>query len=321
MAVAIPHHDEDRWGSPITDDGQQVVRLADLLRAAKGPRPWRAAVIQDLGRLASAGLLSWFYLRCGESARPIADSDVWRGGKASGAELLKELEDLQARGINVEDAFNTHLSGMRRQDYFFTRDELAARGVPGLVKGDEPGVGYKNRKAFEKVPGVAGLCGASGLLTYAAEQWAELQRGDQLDDEPAVSLGDRPWLSSVALLRDDVERLFAMAPAAPALEAANSGGSTPSEPHSGRAWGGSWPRVKGSRWTLREREEMFRMRHIDKVSGEQIAKIVGVSRQSVEEQIGGFVLTKEKLGALPWSPTDQLLSECGLHHLVGTAKG
>lgn len=78
--------------------------------------------------------------------------------------------------------------------------------------------------------------------------------------------------------------------------------------------GGAWPHKRGTSWTDAEREAMFKMRHLSKLAGVEIAGIVGCSRQCIDEQIGPAKQTKgweTKAAKSGWLPSATLLQECG----------
>lgn len=74
--------------------------------------------------------------------------------------------------------------------------------------------------------------------------------------------------------------------------------------------GGSWPHKKGDTWTDAERVAMFKMRHLHKLTGEQIASVAGVTRQLVDQQIGA--VKAAEYGTDTWQPSAELLNACGI---------
>lgn len=82
---------------------------------------------------------------------------------------------------------------------------------------------------------------------------------------------------------------------------------------------GGWPHVSGTEWTEAEHVAAFKMRHISKLSGPKIAQIVGVSRQVLDDMIGGA--NSPITGTWPvrctWRPTSELLKACGLNPRAG----
>lgn len=81
--------------------------------------------------------------------------------------------------------------------------------------------------------------------------------------------------------------------------------------------GGEWPHKSSSRWSAAEREAMFRMRHIYKLSDSAIASVAGMSSRSIiAQQIGSFEAYKNDLDSSykqrEWRPLGPLLRACGL---------
>jgi DNA-binding XRE family transcriptional regulator len=78
--------------------------------------------------------------------------------------------------------------------------------------------------------------------------------------------------------------------------------------------GGKWPHAGGG-FVDAERDAMFKMRHLHKMTGDEIARHVGVTRQCVDQEIGGAKIMKQKTPqwppALKWKPSPSLLAECG----------
>lgn len=75
----------------------------------------------------------------------------------------------------------------------------------------------------------------------------------------------------------------------------------------------AWPRVgSGSAVTDAERNELFRMRHKERMTGARIAVACGLSRQRIDQLIG--MKSASRTGDWPkgWSPSAELLKECGL---------
>ena len=80
--------------------------------------------------------------------------------------------------------------------------------------------------------------------------------------------------------------------------------------------GETWPHT-GGRWTKGERDAMFMMRHIGKMTDAEIAKVVGMSTtQNVYNQIGRRDGWDSDKGYRPdynaWRPDRELLDLCGL---------
>lgn len=77
--------------------------------------------------------------------------------------------------------------------------------------------------------------------------------------------------------------------------------------------GGEWPHKKGSNWTEAERCAAFKTRHKGKLTREELAWLVGVAGQSIDDQIGPkSAPTRGNWGDTKWRPSQALLAECGL---------
>jgi hypothetical protein len=78
--------------------------------------------------------------------------------------------------------------------------------------------------------------------------------------------------------------------------------------------GYTWNRKSGGRWTDTERDEMFRMRHIDGMTDEAIGKACGgVTGTTVGQHIGpkrGWSFDTE--GVKGWRSSTELRQQCGL---------
>lgn len=91
-------------------------------------------------------------------------------------------------------------------------------------------------------------------------------------------------------------------------------GATEAMPTIRQPAGSSWPHTKGKKWMEAERAALFLMRHRDQVSDEELVRIAGVSRQRINELIGGTNAPRE-LGNIKakdgWTPSAELLTQCG----------
>ncbi|MBB4842487.1 hypothetical protein HNP55_001002 [Paucibacter oligotrophus] len=75
--------------------------------------------------------------------------------------------------------------------------------------------------------------------------------------------------------------------------------------------GGTWPHQLGA-WTDAEREAMFKMRHLSKMTGAAIAQVTGCSRQCIDEQIGPAKLVNGWAAKSGWCPSTAVLTACKL---------
>lgn len=159
--------------------------------------------------------------------------------------------------------------------------------------------------------------GPAGALEWMRKFWVE-------DADLAADWDDYIG-APLAILESAAIALFPELFGAPASGGAGSGGTalhvgeiagdvgTPANPtHQVLPDGCVWPHIDGQPWTDAERVAMFKMRHMGKLSGEAIARIVGVTRQRIDEQIGPAKLVGDWRAKLSWQPSAELLKECGL---------
>jgi len=146
--------------------------------------------------------------------------------------------------------------------------------------------------------------GITGLIEWMRSQWEELSKPEDLDAGelaavavPAAALAALPWMTN----RTDT---------AGSLAGVCDDGVIEPE-------GGAWPHKQGESWNDDERVAMFKMRHLKKLTGERIAEIVGVKRQTLDELIGpAKAPTTRNWGKCEWRPSSDLLEECGLSKLA-----
>lgn len=79
--------------------------------------------------------------------------------------------------------------------------------------------------------------------------------------------------------------------------------------------GFTWEHVAGAGFTSDERDELFRMRFKWGMTDSQITAVVGVSRQAIDNAIGGRTAIKNKRFPETFKPSAALLRECSLSHL------
>jgi hypothetical protein len=76
--------------------------------------------------------------------------------------------------------------------------------------------------------------------------------------------------------------------------------------------GGEWPHKKGFNWTEAERCAAFKTRHKGKLKRDELAWLVGVAGQSIDEQIGPRTAPARcNWGGTKWRPPPALSEECG----------
>lgn len=128
-----------------------------------------------------------------------------------------------------------------------------------------------------------------------------------------------PELRRYAVRETLAQRMLALhseaASACESLEVRAEGSvAAPEEAHSEsvvQPEGGSWPHRHGTTWTDDERVAVFKMRHLSKLTGERIAKVVGVARQTLDEVAGAARSPKTGNWSCDWRPSTELLNECG----------
>ncbi|URI11423.1 hypothetical protein MW290_20995 [Aquincola tertiaricarbonis] len=151
----------------------------------------------------------------------------------------------------------------------------------------------------------------ASLLERVRRHWL---RDDMTED--GLHFRSEIWGGQLAMLIDDasdlglLECMLAADGSAAACPAESSGALSNCQP-----LGGAWPHQQGAAWTHAERDAMFKMRHLEGLSDQQIADTAGCTRQLVAQQIGAKHDWKRKDwegGARGWAPTPALLAECKL---------
>ena len=293
-------HDVATLG-PLTAAGnprRKLASLADLVRhmiCCEGlpDLPSRAAAAKVLDTLAAADPLPDMYRTDpGTFARPITHETVLRAGRvgrvAGTTRQLKTGWSATSWGENKSQYRDVWENKSQYRDVKFPAQSAIAerRGVPGL-------------------------------LDELREAWCINGRSeaDLNKDQPA----------RVAMLYDVAAALFGLvdeAPAKPSSTAEQAQASAPATASkvlaSGDASivqpeGGAWRHIASADWSDAEREAMFIMRHKNGMTGEQIAKVVGVSRSRIDELIGraSSPKTRQWPSVCDWRPSPALLLACG----------
>lgn len=146
--------------------------------------------------------------------------------------------------------------------------------------------------------------GRSGLLGSLRSFWL----ADRMSEQGLFNYALRH--GQVAILTTDARRLGLLS--SPDSETAQSPAQEVAVFH---PVGAVWPHQHGADWTDAERDAMFKMRHLEGLSDQQIAGVAGCTRQIVAQQIGAKHDWKRKDwegGARGWAPTLALLAECKL---------
>ena len=286
-------HDVATLG-PLTAAGnppRKLASLADLVRhmiCCEGlpDLPSRAAAAKVLDTLAAADPQPDLYLTDPvDFACPITPETVLRVGRAERAAGTAH----KFKGVN---------GGWTATDW-----------RPGQSQ-------YRDVKIL-KQSAIAERRGVPGLLDELREAWcinarsvADLDKG-------------RPALA--AMLHDVAAALFGLVEETPAKLSSIADQSPESAPAAAskvpasrdasivQPEGGAWQHVPSADWSDAEREAMFTMRHKNGMTGEQIAKVVGVSRARVDELIGRASSPKTRQWPLvcEWRPSPALLLACG----------
>jgi hypothetical protein len=274
MKLDLAAHDEDAHGAIKTADGRLVVPFVLLLASIKGDRPWRMAVQYLKQRLGSAWPQSWYWLRPGDHPEDMAD---W-------LKQQHELLDYQNR---------QQKSG--RGAVAFMATELNEQIKTGQIR-------RKAKRLELPLPGDAE--DLPGLLDCRLFDAAALERAT---DYEALRAGDH---GRAAIDLEDVRRVF------PELEIVGDGGAEAIFRRMESA--GAWPRRKAEKgckapaWTDAEREAAFELRHLWGVSDVVLKDRIGLSRQRINEAIGGKTKTSAIQGARDgWKAPIELLRRCG----------
>ena len=289
----IRAHDAKVWGALLTSESppRAVVRIADLVqyvadrKGVPAVRDIAAQVLEAIG----AGAPGLYLLNQGSMAAPLDPAHLWRHAFVSGAEHQAESR----RQIQSMPGL-VNLWPVKP-------DEADARGLPA-----DDGTRTKCGHApFDPDwPALPELAGPAGALQLARLQWVE--RARRFADLDAGDLGRLavPLAWVVAKFGKPVPPVEQLAPLLverPADLAAIPTADDEQTRHAdqpaddGRVVqpeGSSWPRKPG-RWSKAEKAAVQAMRD-NGMTGDEIAKRVGVSRQSMDEACGA---AKPKPGA------------------------
>lgn len=291
-----PNHDAARLGklkaAPADEamPGGELCSLADLVawveyRDDLPARPAAAAVVEKLASMAPPLYLT----NCGDWAKRLpADFEWW------------PKVDGRSGGV---------------------RNQLVRRGSNWATNwgSDAQAVRYEERRTTVKArtasPGAYGDLGAWQVLR---EAWCSDDKAtrDRANGKHGATL------ARLAIPMPAAVELFGYGPPVSAAPGASSAVplaevAGPSSPGTEKCIvqpeGGAWKHVEGAAWTDAERVAMFKMRHQSGMSGSELEKVVGVSRQRIDEQIGAAGVKKQKSPAWPtcWQPSAALLQECG----------
>jgi DNA-binding XRE family transcriptional regulator len=285
---------------------------------------WGLALAQDergqgvpLVRLANAArvLAASLAMREGDAISRLAD--LWA---APGGFAVYLLQPGDCYAVPVTDAHVFRVGVTARRHNVRPATKAGAWSATDWWQPSRPH--YEVVPAREEVHELRGPAGAIELLRSLAAQSA----GAAALDSKAALIS---WLALPAVdvsaitreLRGEVPEPLRLVPAAAVSssgEEAPTAAVVDADPKGGGLAapdGVTWSRPEGccDAWTDGEREAMFRARHIGKVSSNDLAKAVGVSRQAIDAQIGGARVLKSKNPKWPavWSPSTELLRECG----------
>lgn len=314
LPAAVPAHDRLRWGHNVTSEGCPVMlrRVAGAIAgacvtgavAAQG-LPLRDAARWVIDGLADAQGLRWFMLNRAGWPKLVTDADVWMDELPAGSDILRAsgLVLIGDQWKPDPDRVPVSFADWPNEGPFtLTRAELIERDALHLVEDDGRAESFVfDAAGMARVPGRPACRGVAGLVELLRRQWCERIEGPEDLDAgelaavavPAAALAALPWMTS----RTDN---------AGSLAGVCDDGVIEPE-------GGAWPHKQGESWNEAERVAMFRMRHRSKLTGERIAEIVGVSRQTIDEIIGpARAPSTGNWGKCDWRPSAVLLEACGL---------
>jgi hypothetical protein len=160
-------------------------------------------------------------------------------------------------------------------------------------------------------PGMPDVAGKTAALA----KMRDIAAGDS---SAAFLNNPRSWVAWLAFSAADVAAIVCeFSPAAPTIIAAPGAGEVTTDAADAsivQPEGGAWPHVEGIAWTDAERVAAFTMRHKYLKTGDQLATVVGVTRQRIDQEIGKVKRDKGGLWlkGLSWQPSPELLAVCGI---------
>lgn len=247
MAELI-EHDWQRWGAAVTHDGRSLTRVADVVKSCLRARaPLKIVADQILESIASCTDTELFLLQRNNVAGSLMNArGEWD------APLL------------ASSWFGYDATDVHRSEFLQWWDWTDGDASPFKPAEGDPRT----------------LWGALGLLACMHYLWT--QRAVTVEDLDKLPTG------AVAVLTVDAERLLASIENAPlhGLRMSQIAG-VPKAPDARvvQPAGGLWNHVKGARWSEEQKVAMKKMR-ADGMADDEIATVVGCTRQRVAQLIG-----------------------------------